>query len=128
MSWKPDEIDFLKKNLNKLTFAQIAKALGKSELAVHLYVHRNRIPVREQQGRNLVVEILTIKFVNPEYFMPTKSFYRAVKIGQKRWWDLYYGKAKLTDDEYIRLARHFQISLEDAFNARQLKLFDNKTK
>lgn len=123
MSWKKDEIQYLKDNVGKQSFKDIASHLGRTVLAIHLYVHRYRIPIGKQSGRNLVQEILTLKFVNPEYFSPTKAFYKAVNINQKRWWDLYYGKERLTEDEYFRLIEHFQVSLKEAFEARQLKLF-----
>lgn len=123
MSWQKKDILFLRENIGKLAFKDIASHLGRSELAIQLYVHRYRIPIGEQKGRNLVQELLTMKFVNPEYFSPTRAFYKAIKMTQKRWWDLYYGKDKLTEDEYYRLIEHFKVSLKDAFEARQLKLF-----
>lgn len=123
MSWIKKDIQYLMDNIGKQTIKDIATNLGRSELAVHLYIHRNRISINETKGRNLIKEILTIKFVNPEYFMPTRSFYQAVSLTQKRWWDLYHGKERLTEDEYFRLIEHFQVSLKEAFEARQLKLF-----
>nr|DAP41642.1 MAG TPA: dormancy survival regulator-like protein [Caudoviricetes sp.] len=125
MSWRKEEIQYLKDNAGKQSFKTIATHLGKSEMAVQLYVHRYRIPVAEQKGRNLVQEILTIKFVNPEYFTPTKAFYKAIGMNQKRWWNLYFGKERMTEDEYFRLIEHFQVTLREAFDARQLKLFED---
>jgi hypothetical protein len=123
-TWSKEQIEFLKDNLEKLSFKEIGEKINKSELAVHLYVLRKRIPVGHTVARNLIMEILTIKFINPEYFHPTRSFYKAVRMNQKRWWDLYFGRAPVTEDEYIRLIIHFQVSLKDAFEARQLKIFE----
>lgn len=123
MSWIEKDIQYLLDNIGKQSTKEIAKSLGKSERAVNLYIHRYRIPVIKEQGRNLVKEILTIKFVNPDYFQPNKAFYKAVNLTQKRWWDLYHGKSKLTEEEYIRLVDHFNVSFKDAFEARQLNLF-----
>jgi hypothetical protein len=123
-TWSKEQVEFLKDHLEKLTFKEIGEKINKSELAVHLYVLRKRIPVGHTVVRNLVIEILRIKFVKPEYFHPTRSFYTDVQITQKRWWDLYLGRAPVTEPEYFRLVVHFQVSLKDAFEARQLKIFE----
>lgn len=122
--WTPEQKEYLRENLEKQTFKEIGEAISKTELAVQLYVLRNRIPVGAKVSRNLVQEILTIKFINPDYFQPNRSFYNAVRITQKRWWDIYLGRAPITEDEYVRLIEHFRVSLKDAFEARQLNLFD----
>lgn len=46
-------------------------------------------------------------------------------MNQKRWWNLYFGKERMTEDEYFRLIEHFQVTLREAFDARQLKLFED---
>jgi len=64
-----------------------------------------------------------MKFVYPEYFMPTHRFFESTGIGQRRWWQLYKGEKKLTEKEYKAIATHLNVSLEEAFEARQLTLF-----
>lgn len=122
--WSENQEKFLKENLGKLTIEDIAKELGKSQLAVKLYIHRNRISYKPSVKRNLVVELFILKFKNPEYFNVTTEFLKAVKINQVRFWKLYRGEERPTDAEYISLAQHLDISLEEAFSSRQLKLFD----
>jgi hypothetical protein len=124
-TWSKEQVEFLKDHLEKLTFKEIGEIINKSELAVQLYVLRKRIPLGHTVARNLIMEILTMKFVNPEYFQPNRSFYTAVQMTQRRWWDLYFGRAPVTEDEYFRLVVHFQVSLKDAFEARQLKIFED---
>lgn len=122
--WSDEQIQYLFNNLETKTFKEIGEAISKSELAVQLYVHRQRIPVGSRVIRNMIIEILKIKFVNPSYFQPNKDFYKAVGLTQKRWWDLYYGRAAVKEAEYISLCDHFQVTLQQAFEARQLNLFD----
>lgn len=124
MSWEKKDIDFLKRNVGIVSFKEIAERIGKTEMAVQIYCHRYRIPIGGKSD-NLLMKLLTIRFIHPEYFMPTRQFFDSVKINQKRWWCLYYGKSKLTEEEYKRLVKHFGVGLDNAFDARQLDLFDH---
>lgn len=126
MSWKKKDIDFLKQNIGVLSFEQMAAFVDHSEVAIRQYCHRYRIQVKEETvGRNLVKELLTMKFVHPENFMPNRRFFDTVCINQKRWWNLYFGREKMTEKEYERLVRYFGVTLQEAFDARQLTLFEN---
>jgi hypothetical protein len=102
----------------------MASHLHKSELAVKLFLHRRQISFGKTVKRNIVIELLRMKFTHPEYFHPTRDFYNAVSINQVRWWDLYYGRKSITQQEYLDLTKHFNITLEEAFEVRQLVLFD----
>ena len=108
-----------------MTTAEIARKINRTEVAVQQYMHRKRINPYEKVVRNLVREILTKKFTNPEYFNPNRSFYDSVGITQKRWWDLYYGRKPISDNEYKKLSSHFGIELDDIIMNEQLNLFDN---
>ena len=88
--WTTAEENFVAENADKMTTAEIARKINRTEVAVQQYMHRKRINPYEKVVRNLVREILTKKFTNPEYFNPNRSFYDSVGITQKRWWDLYY--------------------------------------
>ena len=85
-SWKPEEIKFLNDNIGRLTLADLAERLGKSELAVKLYMHRHRMTIGPVVKRNLLQELLKIKFGNPKYFQPTREFYADIGITQRRFW------------------------------------------
>lgn len=123
--WTAKEEKFLIDNAGTLTPEQIAKELKKTATAVKLYMHRKRIHPAERVARNLLREMLTGKFTNPEYFTPTREFYRAISMSQKRWWDLYYGRETMSDEEYKRLSVHFSIELEGVGGDKQLSLFED---
>ena len=91
-SWKQNEIDFLTNNIGKLTLAELAAALGKTELAVKLYMHRHRMNIGPVVKRNLLQELLRMKFGNPKFFQPTREFYAEIGITQRRFWDLFHGR------------------------------------
>jgi len=129
-AWKPEEEDYVLQNYKTKTPEEMADHLcsfpnniPKSATAVQLYMHRNRIAISTVK-RNLIIELLTLKFIDPKYFTPNKDFYKAVKITAPRWWDLYFGRSMATDEEYLAIAIHFKVSLQEAFESRQLTIFD----
>lgn len=131
-AWKPEEEDFVLQNYKTMSPEEMADHLcsfpaniPKSATAVQLYMHRHRLAISTVK-RNLIIELLTLKFVHPQYFTPTKDFYKAVKMSSARWWDLYYGRKMATQEEYIIIAIHFNVSLQEAFESRQLQLFDTE--
>ena len=76
--WTTAEENFVAENADKMTTAEIARKINRTEVAVQQYMHRKRINPYEKVVRNLVREILTKKFTNPEYFNPNRSFYDSV--------------------------------------------------
>lgn len=58
--------------------------------------------------------------------MPNRAFYKEVGINQMRWWDLYHGKKQINQREYIALSEYLGITLQEAFDARQLDLFNTE--
>lgn len=124
--WKPEEETFIREYAGKLTLQQLAEEVGRSTLAVQLFMHRKQIVVGPLVKRNLVQEILRIKFKHPENFMPTRAFYQTVGINQMRWWDIFYGRKSISQQEYIALCEYFGVTLQEAFEARQLCIFEEK--
>lgn len=120
--WSEKDKAFVLANVGKLTFKEMGEHLGRSELAVQLYIHRNKIVFKQSVKRNLILEIIKLKFSKPEYFNPTKEFLHAVNINQMRFWKLYRGEENPTQEEYLRIATHLEVSLEEAFKTRQLNL------
>lgn len=106
-------------NLKK-TPAEIASELKVTEYDLCQFLHRNRLFSINKETRNLAFEIVKIKFRNPLYFRPTREFFKAVSITQRRWWALYRGDLKMTKDEYKRVSIHLGLTLQEAFEARQL--------
>ena len=75
----------------------------------------------------MLVELLRIKFGNPEYFKPTREFYQKVGISQKRFSKLRLGYAQPTEKELASVCREFNMSHEEysrLLDSRQLDLFD----
>ncbi|MDY5433678.1 XRE family transcriptional regulator [Bacteroides pyogenes] len=122
--WKPEEEAFIRENAGKLTIEQMSEAVGRSPLAVHLFMHRRQIVVGQTVRRNLVQEMLRLKFRHPENFMPSRHFYRETGINQMRWWVIFRGEKNITQQEYVALSKYFGITLEEAFEARQLSFFE----
>ena len=122
--WTPAEHEYIMSHYNKLTIRELADYLKRSELAIKLYLHRHRLNSKITAKRNLIQEILKLKFREPEDFSPSRRFYNSVGINQMRWWDLYHGRKTPTSIEYLSLAKYFDVTLEDAMNSRQLTLFD----
>jgi len=126
-NWTPEEVDFLKEHVTSMTPEQIGLELGKSEMAVRLFCYRHRISFREPLKRPMLIELLRIKFGNPEYFKPTREFYQKVAISQKRFSKLRLGQAQPTEKELASVCREFNMSHEEysrLLEARQLDLFD----
>ena len=123
--WTPEEEKYIRDNAGKLTLSEMAAFVGRSELAVQLFMHRRKIVIRQVVKRNLVQEILSLRFKHPENFMPNRPFYKEVGINQMRFWDLYYGRKSITNEEYLSLCDYFGITLQEAFEARLLNIFNN---
>lgn len=101
--------------------ADLAKELKVNEYDLRQFIHRSRLFNSNKNNRNLVFELIDILMRgNPDYFKPTREFYLAVGIRQKRWWALYRGELKLKEEEYNRLVKHLGITIHEAFDARQL--------
>lgn len=122
-SWTKTQKDFVRNNINKVSFAEMADKIGKSENAIRLFVHRERLQYKATVKRNLIVELLDFVFTSAEYFAPTREFYTSVGITQMRFWKLYRGETPPTEQEYNALLEHFNVSKIDLFENRQYKLF-----
>lgn len=122
--WTEEDATFVKNNLGKLSFEQMGRALNRSAMSVRLFVLRNRLTVGLQVKRNILLEMLKIKFRHPEDFTPTRAFYTETGINQRRWWDLYYGRKPITGKEYAAVADYLGVTIQEAFDSRQLNLFE----
>lgn len=111
------------------TIEEIALELNVTEYVLKQFLHRNQLFSFSDDKRNLALEVIKMRFIYPEYFRPTRSFFESVGIKQRRWWQLYRGEKKMLESEYKSLALHLQISLQEAFEARQINWvtdLDNK--
>lgn len=124
--WKQEEEIYVRENVGKKTMEEMAEYVGRSPLAVKLFLHRKKIVAGQTVKRNLVQEMLRLKFRHPENFSPTRAFYREVNINQMRFWDIYYGRKQVTQQEYVALSEYFGLTLQEAFEARQLSMFNEE--
>lgn len=124
-TWSSADITFLQEKWELLTPKQIADHLGKTENAVNLYIHRKRLTHQDTAKKNILREMLSMRFIRPELFHPDRQFLNDVSMTQVRFWRVYRGESSLSPKEYIKIASVLDISLEKAFEARQLKLFDD---
>ena len=115
-------LPYLQDNVGKKSLEEMAQELDVSLSELKLFLHRKRM-FPETNERNLAREIIAMKFVYPEYFTPTHRFFESTGIRQGRWWQLYKGERRMTEKEYKAIATHLKVSLEEAFEARQLTLF-----
>ena len=128
-NWTSDEIAVLKENIGKkMTPAQVAEQLGKSEMAVRLFCTRHQINIRQPLERPMLTLLLRVKFGEPEYFRPAREFFRRVCISQKRFSALRQGYVQPTEAELRAVCRELKMNhaeYAEFFYQRQLSLFDD---
>jgi len=107
---------------NNTKETKIAEMLGVQLFDLQQYIHRERIFNVSQSPRNLAFEIVKIKFVNVEYFRPTRNFFKIIGMTQRQWWAAFRGEKKLTEEQYKNIASHLGLTIEEAFNARQIEI------
>lgn len=124
--WTAPEADYIQQSLGKVTLDDMATHLKRSPMSVRLFILRRRLSPKPLIKRNLLMEMLKLRFRHPENFSPTRAFYKETGIGQRRWWDLYYGRKSITGKEYTAVAKYLGITIQEAFESRQLELFEEK--
>lgn len=112
--WTAQEAEYVQQNLGKVSFEDMAASLGRSPMSVRLFVLRRRMTTGSLVKRNLLMEMLKLKFRHHEEFTPTRAFYKETGIGQRRWWDLYYGRKSITGEEYTAVAEYLGITIQEA--------------
>lgn len=124
--WTAQETEYIQQSLGKVSFEDMAAYLGRSPMSVRLFVLRRRMTPGPLVKRNLLMKMLKLKFRHPEEFTPTRAFYKETGIGQRRWWDLYYGRKPITGKEYSAVAEYLGLTVQEAIESRQLELFEEK--
>ena len=122
--WTENDAKFVRQNFGKLSFEQMGRELNRSAMSVRLFALRNRLTVGLQVKRNILMEMLKVKFRHPEDFTPTRVFYTETGINQRRFWDLYYGRKAICSKEYAAVAKYLGVTLQEALESRQLSLFE----
>lgn len=126
-TWRKWEKEFLFSNLDKMPIEDICSHLKRNERSVRLFLHRNRKDPRTIVKDNLLIRILTLQFKDPSLFNPNRAFLNTIKIGQKRYWQIYKGLEKMKDEECKRITDFFQIPYEMVQEVRQTELFDEES-
>ena len=121
--WNSHDEEYVRENLGRLSFEDMGRYLGRSPMSVRLYVLRRKLTTGQLVKRNLLIALLQIKFRHPEDFAPTRMFYEETGIGQRRYWDLYFGRKAITWKEYAAVAEYLGVTVREAVNSRQLELF-----
>lgn len=127
-AWTREDISYLTQHYGRKPIKEIAKELGRSELSARLYaLHHRMIPEGTKTvKRNLLVELLKVRFRHLEDFTPSKYFYAECHISQFRYADIFYGRKQIKPEEYKAIAAYFDITAAEALESRQLELaFDD---
>ena len=122
--WTVEDDAYVRQHLGKMSLEDMAAYLDRSPMSVRLYILRHRMTSGYVVKRNLLVDLLKIKFRHPENFNPTRDFYKETCIGQRRYWDLFFGRKKMTGKEYNALTKYFGVTIDEDLDARQLELFE----
>ena len=99
--WKKEEKEFLLSNLTKMSVSEIAVALNRSEMSVNLFMYRHKIAKKSQVKKNIMRDLIAIKFIDADYFTPNRSFFIAANINHTRWGKLMPGYAQATQAEMM---------------------------
>lgn len=125
-NWSKVEDQFIRaKVAENVPMVDIAKQMGKTKNAVHLYCYRHHIHYKQTLENPLMRKLLEVKFSDPDYFKPNKAFFQKVKINQRRWSRLVAGYEQPTEDELRRVTIELRFDAEEFFkllDARQLSL------
>jgi len=65
---------------------------------------------------NRIAEIIKEKETEAFKFTPNQEFYKKVEINQKRWGQLFRAEKEPTASEMLRIAKYFQVSINDLIN------------
>lgn len=126
-SWNKHE-EWVRDNINKLTPEQMAEQLGVRFYDIDQFIRRKKLFSVKTEPKNLAYEIIKLKFIFPEYFKPTRRFFKAIGMSQRQWWSAYRGDVPLTEQQYFKLSVHLNVTLPEAFELRQISLTFSENK
>lgn len=124
--WTRENIAYITQNFGLKTIEEMASDLGRTPMSVRLYIHQHRLVPAYQKTvkRNILVELLRLRFRHLEDFKPSKWFYAECHLSAPRFADLFYGRRQIKPEEYRAIADYFNITVAEALESRQLELFD----
>jgi len=122
--WTDSEDTYVRESFGHVSFEDMGRRLGRSARSVRLYCLRRKLVAGGRTvKRNMLVELLRLKFRNLEDFTPSRAFYQYTGINQKRYWDLFFGRRQIDGREYCRVADYLGVTTQETFYSRQLELF-----
>ena len=123
--WTQEDKDYIANNFGLKTVEDIAFALERTPMAIRMYIHQHRLVPAGQKTvkRNILVELLRLRFRHLEDFHPSKWFYAECHLSAPRYADLFYGCKQIKPEEYRAIAEYFNITAAEALESRQLELF-----
>lgn len=123
--WTEADDRYVRESIGRVPFQEMCRRLGRTPTAVRIYILRKRIEVPGVGvKRNLLRNLLQIRFRNIEDFNPSRMFFEAVGMSSRRYYDVFFGRSQITGPEYARIADYFNITVSECMEARQLSLFD----
>lgn len=123
--WTRDDDSYIRENFGHISIEDMASYLDRTVMSVRLYIHRHRLVPAGQRTvkRNLLVELLKMRFRHLEDFHPSKYFYAECHMSAAHYADLFYGRKQIKPEEYRAVAEYFDITAAEAMESRQLELF-----
>ncbi len=101
-----------------LSLEEIAEKYETTPYNLNQVIHRNGLFIIDEKNPSLAYKIIKTVFRNPQYFKPTREFYKATNISQQRWWTLYRGEDRMTEEEFRNIALHLDLTLHEAYDLR----------
>lgn len=124
--WTDADHQYLVDNWGRIPIESIAMHLHRSKISVRLRAMRKNLPMGGGKlKKNLLVELLRIRFRHLEDFTPSAAFYEETNISPRRYSDLFHGRKPITSEEYRNVAAYWNITAVEAMDSRQLELFND---
>ncbi len=126
--WTREDDVYIRENFGRKPVEEMARDLERTVMSVRLYIHRNRLVPMGQKTvkRNILVELLRLRFRHLEDFHPSKWFFAECHLSAARYADLFYGRKQIRPEEYRAIADYFAITAAEAMESRQLELFEEE--
>ncbi len=124
--WTDSEKRYLGESWGNVPIDDICRELGRSRQSVDCQAVRMRLSFNKTIENNLLMVALISRFVRPEWFSPDRQFFRLTRINQKRWWKLYRGEDRITDEELVRLFEALNVDHSRFFELRQKQILFKK--
>ena len=122
--WKQHK-KYFDENINRKTPELMAKELQVDLKSLKRYLHRYKVvPPRKQF--TLAYRLIKAKYTYPEYFTPTRRFFEATGIGQRRWGLIFRGDEEMTGKEFRSVVEHLKLDKREITKTLNLEIFEDE--